>query len=56
MAKLTDAIKELIMEPLNPKAWTAQLGWIATVREDGAPNIGPKRSCRIYYDSSLIWN
>ena len=56
MAKLTDAIKELIMEPLNPKAWTAQLGWIATVREDGAPNIGPKRSCRIYDDSTLIWN
>ena len=56
MAKLTDAIKELIMEPLNPKAWTAQLGWIATVREDGAPNIGPKRSCRIYDDSTLILN
>ena len=56
MAKLTDAIKELIMEPLNPKAWTAQLGWIATVREDGAPNIGPKRSCRIDDDSTLIWN
>ena len=56
MAKLTDAIKELILNPTKEGAWTAQLGWIATVREDGAPNIGPKRSCRIYDDSTLIWN
>ncbi|WP_338952724.1 pyridoxamine 5'-phosphate oxidase family protein [Fusobacterium nucleatum] len=56
MAKLTDAIKDLILNPVKEGAWTAQLGWIATVREDGAPNIGPKRSCRIYDDTTLIWN
>ena len=56
MAKLTDAIKDLILNPVKEGAWTAQLGWIATVREDGAPNIGPKRSCRIYDDATLIWN
>lgn len=47
MAKLTDAMKEII---------TTQLGWIATVKEDGTPNIGPKRSCRIYDDQTLIFN
>jgi len=56
MAKLTDAIKDLILNPVKEGAWTAQLGWIATVREDGAPNIGPKRSCRIYDDATLVWN
>jgi len=56
MAKLTDAIKDLILNPVKEGAWTAQLGWIATVREDGAPNLGPKRSCRIYDDATLVWN
>ena len=55
MAKLTDAIKDLILNPVKEGAWTAQLGWIATVREDGAPNIGPKRSCRIYDDATLVY-
>ena len=32
MAKLTDAIKDLILNPVKEGAWTAQLGWIATVR------------------------
>lgn len=47
MAKLTDAMKEII---------NTQLGWIATVKEDGTPNIGPKRSCRIYDDQTLVFN
>lgn len=47
MAKLTDAMKEII---------TTQLAWVATVKEDGIPNIGPKRSCRIYDDETLIFN
>lgn len=47
MAKLTDAMKEMI---------NTQLGIVATVREDGVPNIGPKRSSRIYDDETLIFN
>lgn len=45
--KLTDEMVTMVK---------AQLGYIATVTEEGLPNIGPKRSLRLYGESSLIWN
>lgn len=47
MAKLTNEMKELMAK---------QLAYIATVGSDGRPNIGPKRTMRIYDDSTLIYN
>ena len=47
MAKLTDEMKELMSK---------QLAYISTVSAEGAPNVGPKRTMRIYDDSTLIYN
>jgi uncharacterized protein len=46
MAKLTDAMKELVA---NNQCF------IATVCPDGSPNIGPKRSTRVFDDEHLMW-
>lgn len=53
MAKLTEEMKALL-EPIN--GFSKELCVIATVREDGVPNIGPKRTCRVYDDETLIFN
>lgn len=53
MAKLTEEIKALLA---LEDGFAKELCWIATVKEDGTPNIGPKRSCRVYDDETLIWN
>ena len=47
MAKLTGEMKELMKD---------QLAYIATVSAKGLPNVGPKRTMRIYDDSTLIYN
>lgn len=47
MAKLTQEMKEMI---------ETQLAYIATVDRDGNPNIGPKRSMRIYDENTLVYN
>lgn len=47
MSKLTDAMKEMIEK---------QLAYVATVSNDGMPNIGPKRSMRILDDNTLVYN
>ncbi|MDF0485661.1 pyridoxamine 5'-phosphate oxidase family protein [Amygdalobacter nucleatus] len=47
MANFTDAMKEMIKE---------QLCMIATCSGEGLPNIGPKRSGRLYSDNQIIWN
>lgn len=47
MAKLTGEMKELMKD---------QLAYIATVSAEGLPNVGPKRTMRIYDDSTLIYN
>lgn len=47
MIKLTDEMKDMI---------TAQVGIVATVREDGVPNVGPKRSSRLYDETTIIFN
>ena len=47
MAKLTDEMKAMMAK---------QLAYISTVGSDGRPNIGPKRTMRIYDDSTLIYN
>ncbi|HEY4534188.1 MAG TPA: pyridoxamine 5'-phosphate oxidase family protein [Fusobacterium sp.] len=47
MSKLTDAMKEMIEK---------QLAYVATVNNDGIPNIGPKRSMRILDENTLIYN
>ena len=47
MAKLTDEMKALMAK---------QLAYVASVSGDGMPNIGPKRSMRIYDDSTLVYN
>lgn len=44
--KLTDEMKDLIK---------VQLSYIATVDEQGNPNIGPKRTMRVLDDSHLIF-
>ena len=46
MAKLTEAMKQMI---------ATQQCFIATVRPDGVPSIGPKRSTRIFDDHTLIF-
>ena len=47
MAKLTDEMKVLMAK---------QLAYVASVSSDGMPNIGPKRTMRIYDDSTLVYN
>lgn len=47
MAILNEAIKEM---------FSKQLPLIATINEDGSPNLGPKRSMRVYDDETLIYN
>lgn len=47
MAKLTDEMKEMIK---------TQLAYIATTDENGNPNLGPKRSMRLYDDNTLVYN
>ncbi|HHY59891.1 MAG TPA: pyridoxamine 5'-phosphate oxidase family protein [Clostridia bacterium] len=46
MAKLTEAMKEMVA---NHQCY------IATVDENGYPNIGPKRSTRVLDDSTLMF-
>ncbi|ANK60447.1 pyridoxamine 5'-phosphate oxidase family protein [Loigolactobacillus backii] len=47
MAKLTQAMKDML---------TNNLAYIATVDDDGNPDIGPKMSLRVLDDSHLIYN
>ena len=47
MVKLTDEMKAMMAK---------QLAHISTVSADGRPNIGPKRTMRIYDDATLIYN
>ncbi len=47
MAKLNDEMKALFGK---------QLGLIATVGEDGEPNIGAKGSMRVLDDETLVYN
>lgn len=44
--KLTKEMKDMIK---------SQLGYMATVDEEGNPNIGPKRSIRVLDDERLIY-
>lgn len=44
---LTDLMKEKI---------ATQLPIVASITDYGAPNVGPKRSLRVYDDASLIFN
>lgn len=46
MAKLSQEMKEMV---------AAQQCFIATVNEDGTPNVAPKRSTRVLSDESLIF-
>jgi predicted pyridoxine 5'-phosphate oxidase superfamily flavin-nucleotide-binding protein len=47
MAKLTQEMKDII---------AAQQCFVATVNEDGTPNVGPKRSTRVLDDEHLAFN
>ena len=47
MAKLTQQMKDLV---------AAQQCYVATVDPDGTPNIGPKRSTRVFDDEHLVYN
>lgn len=47
MAKLTQEMKDM---------FAVQLPIIATVNEDGTPNVGPKRSARLLDDETIIFN
>lgn len=47
MVQINDAMKDFFGK---------QLPMIATVSNEGKPNIGPKRSMRILDDSTLIYN
>lgn len=47
MAKLNNEMKEMFAK---------QLPLIATINEDGSPNLGPKRSMRILDDETIIYN
>lgn len=46
MPKLTQAMKDLIAQ---------QQCFVATVNEDGTPNVGPKRSTRVLDDEHLAF-
>lgn len=45
--KLTEDMKVLMSE---------QLGIVATLGEGNLPNIGPKRTARLYNEEYIIWN
>ena len=47
MATLTQEMKDLV---------AAQQCFIATVNPDGTPNVGPKRSTRVFDDEHLAFN
>lgn len=47
MAKLTQEMKNMV---------AAQQCFVATVNEDGTPNLGPKRSTRVLDDEHLAYN
>lgn len=47
MAKLTQEMKDM---------FAVQLPIVATVNEDGTPNLGPKRSARLLDDETIIFN
>ncbi|MFD1465795.1 pyridoxamine 5'-phosphate oxidase family protein [Lapidilactobacillus mulanensis] len=47
MIQLTDEMKKML---------SVQLAFIATVDEDGNPNVGPKGTLRVLDDSHLIYN
>lgn len=47
MIKLTEEMKKMFSE---------QLPIVATINEDGTPNLGPKRSGRIYDDTHIVFN
>lgn len=47
MAKLTDDMRNMI---------ETQLAYISTVDKDGNPNVGPKRSMRLYDENTLVYN
>lgn len=47
MAKLDNLMKDFFGK---------QLPMVATVSKEGRPNIGPKRTCRILNDETLIYN
>ena len=47
MAMLTEAMKQMI---------ATQQCFIGTVSPDGFPNVAPKRSTRVFDDSTLIFN
>jgi len=46
MPKLTQAMKDLV---------ASQQCFVATVDEDGTPNVGPKRSTRVLDDEHLVF-
>ncbi len=45
--KITQEMKDMI---------SSQLGYISTVDENGMPNVGPKRSMRLYDDETIVFN
>lgn len=47
MAILTEDMKSMI---------ESQLAYIATTDKDGNPNLGPKRSMRLYDEHTLVYN
>lgn len=47
MAKLTEEMKQMI---------ATQQCFIATVGADGVPNVGPKRSTRVFNDETLLFS
>jgi len=47
MAKLTQQMKDLV---------AAQQCYVATVNPDGTPNVGPKRSTRVFDDEHLVFS
>lgn len=47
MTKLDEKMKAML---------AVQLPVQATTEEDGLPDIGPKRSLRVYNDTALIYN
>ncbi|WP_067143080.1 pyridoxamine 5'-phosphate oxidase family protein [Oceanivirga salmonicida] len=47
MIKLTEEMKEMLGK---------ELPIIGTINLDGTPNIGPKRSCRVYDDETIVFN
>lgn len=50
-----DSSAHMLTEPMKAMLAT-QLPIVASVTDSGTPNVGPKRSLRIYDDGSLIFN